>query len=175
MQENENPFQLEVVSIRLVKEAPLFSATPMTSPCAAVEAVGNELREMDREVIWVINMTTKGVPINGSIVSMGILNAACFTPREMLKSSILSNADGIIMLHNHPSGDLSPSNEDVEVTKRLKLACECIGIRLLDHIIVGANNSEYYSFLEHGLLHEQKQMEFICEEAKHSKEVGRCR
>lgn len=151
LEEKEQPFQLDRVSIRLVKDAPLYSDKPLTNPWLVAEALGKELCEMDREVMCVINMKTNSVPINCSIVSMGSLNASIVTPREVFKSSILSNAASIILLHNHPSGSLEPSKADLELTARLKVAGDYIGIEVLDHIIVGGDNSHYFSFAENNI------------------------
>ena len=101
IEEKEQPFQLERVSIRLVKDAPLYSDKPLNTPAQVVEALGKELCEMDREVMYVINMKTNSVPINISLVSMGTINASLVSPRELFKSSILSNAACILILHNH--------------------------------------------------------------------------
>jgi len=80
----------------------------------------------------------------------GTLDRAVVEPREILKRSLLCNAAGIIVYHNHPSGDPTPSREDREFTRRLKAAAEGLGIRLLDHIVVGSGGS--VSFREAGLL-----------------------
>lgn len=175
MQEHEKAFQLEVVSIRLVKEAPLFSTTPIDSPRVATETVGKELCEMDREVVCVINLTSKGMPINCSIVSIGVLDAALCTPREILKSSILSNASGILLVHNHPSGDVTPSKDDIRVTKQLQSACECMGLHFYDHVIVGGNEMRYYSFCEEGQLQKQVAEESITFRQVREKGEQRCR
>ncbi len=149
---NENPFKLDVVSVRLVKDAPMYSDEPLNCPQKVVELLGKELSEMDREVICIINMTTKSVPINCTYASVGVLNSAVTVPRELLKASILSNAAGVIMLHNHPSGDPTPSQEDLKLTARVGVACEYLGIDLLDHIIVGGRTEKYYSFNDNHIL-----------------------
>ena len=102
----KNPFKLEVVSVRLVKDAPLFSDHRITSPQDAVKVVGDFLCEMDREVLCVINLRADGTPINCNIVSMGAVNQTIAEPRELFKASILSNAVQMLMMHNHPSGNL---------------------------------------------------------------------
>mgnify|MGYP005750445937 FL=1 len=81
---------------------------------------------------------------------MGSLNAAVMEPREIFKSSILSNAASIILLHNHPSDDLQPSKEDINLTRRIELAGELLGIPLLDHIILG--RGRYMSLREKGYM-----------------------
>ena len=149
MQEQE-PFKLEVVSVRLVKDAPLFSDHQLTSPKDAVKVVGDFLCEMDREVLCVINLKSDGTPINCNIVSIGAVNQTLAEPRELFKASILSNAAQMLMMHNHPSGDPTPSREDMLITKRILDAGALIGIELLDHIIIG--NNCYVSFREEGML-----------------------
>ena len=114
--EKQEPFQLDVVSIRLVKNAPLFSDRKITGPKDAVSLVGEMLCEMDREVVCVINLKSDGTPINCNFASMGAINQAVAEPRELFKSAILSNAAKMILVHNHPSGRLEPSKEDTIMT-----------------------------------------------------------
>ena len=147
MQEQE-PFKLEVVSVRLVKDAPLFSDHQLTSPKDAVKVVGDFLCEMDREVLCVINLKSDGTPINCNIASIGAVNQTLAEPRELFKASILSNAAQMLMMHNHPSGSLEPSRQDVMMTNRILDLSELIGIRLVDHIIVGNDSNRYFSFSE---------------------------
>lgn len=150
--EKERPFQLDVVSIRMVKDAPFYSDKPLDHPQKVVELLAKEICDIDREVMYVINMNTKAVPINCSLVSIGTLNQSLVTPREILKASILSNAAGILLLHLHPSGDITPSEADMLVTKRMGMACDIMGIDLLDHIIVGTDGISYFSFCENKIL-----------------------
>lgn len=142
----EQMHELKVVSIRLVDEPPLFSKRELTSPKAVFEFMGKELQKYDREFFCVLNLRSNNQVINMNVVSIGTLNTALVHPREVFKSAILSNADGIILLHNHPSGRCYPSREDCCVTKRLLEAGELIGIPVRDHVIVAGN--DYYSFLE---------------------------
>ena len=155
MQEQE-PFKLEVVSVRLVRDAPLFSDRKITTPQDAVKVVGDFLCEMDREVLCVINLRTDGTPINCNIVSMGALNQTIAEPRELFKASILSNAAQMIIVHNHPSGSLEPSKPDTMLTDRMLKLTDLMGITLKDHVIVGGDNSHYFSFHEKGLLEHPK-------------------
>ena len=83
---------------------------------------------------------------------LGVVNEAVAHPREILKTSILSNAANMIIVHNHPSGCLEPSKADTAMTDRMVKICEFIGIPLLDHIIVGGDNSHYFSFKEKKLM-----------------------
>ena len=83
-------------------------------------------------------------------VSTGSLNQCLVVPREIFKTALISSAAAILLVHNHPTGDPAPSREDITVTQRLKEAGELLGVRVLDHIIVG--DGQYYSFAEGGLL-----------------------
>lgn len=144
----KNPFKLDVVSIRLNKDAPLMSGHPVKSPEDAVKLIGKELCEMDREVVCIINLKSDGTPINCTFASMGALDRSVAHPRELLKATILSNASTMIMIHNHPSGNLDPSIEDSILTDRMIKICDLVGVPLVDHIIVGGDNSDYFSFKE---------------------------
>ncbi len=84
------------------------------------------------------------------LVSIGSLNQSIVHPREVFKTACLSNAAALILIHQHPTGDSSPSSEDIAITRRLKEAGEILGIRVLDHVIIGSG--EYLSFVERGLL-----------------------
>lgn len=87
-----------------------------------------------------------------SIVSVGTINASLVSTREVFKTSILSNAASIIAIHNHPSGNITPSKQDRLITEKLYQAGQLMDIELLDHIIVGGTTSEILSFQEENLL-----------------------
>lgn len=142
--------KLKVVSIRLVDEPPLYSRKNMKNPFEVIEVMQEELSKYDRELFCILNLKAKGQVINLNVVSMGSLQRAIVHPREVFKSAILSNASSIL-LHNHPSGDCQPSEEDIVVTKRLIYAGELLGIEVLDHIVIG-EQKEYFSFRENDML-----------------------
>lgn len=154
--DKENPFTLDVVRVKLVKDAPLFSELPLRTPYEAVGAIGEILCDMDREVVCVVNLQSDLKPINVTFASIGSLNEAMVHPREMLKASILSNAAGVMLIHSHPSGNLLPSRQDTMITDRMNMVCELIGISLIDHVIVGGDNREFFSFKEKGLMDNPK-------------------
>lgn len=147
---------LENVSIRLVREMPLYSKSPINEPEDAVKLVGDCICEYDRELLCVVNLSANGMPINFNIASMGSLNKTIAEPSQIFKSALLSNANNILVMHNHPSGDLHPSKEDIMFTDRLIKAGDLMGIPLVDSIIVGGDNMKYYSFREHDILDYQK-------------------
>ena len=144
--------ELEVVNIRLVKEPSLYSEQTLDSPQAVVELMAKELSQYDREVFCILNMKNNGQVINMNLVSVGTINASLVIPREVFKSSILANASAIIGLHNHPSGNVKPSKEDMIVTRKLQKCGQLLGIELLDHIIVGGTNGKMLSFREEKML-----------------------
>lgn len=144
--------KLEQVSVRLVKGHPLLSEKQIHNPKDAIDLIGEELCQMDREVLCVLNLHTDGRPINFSIVSIGTVNQSLAEPREIFKTSILSNAASMILIHNHPSGTLEPSKSDSITTDRMIRLCNLMGIEMLDHIIVGGDNSKYFSFREKEIL-----------------------
>ena len=102
----------------------------------AYELVKHELVSSDREMILSIMLTVKNELIGVETVSIGSVTASTTTPRDVFKSAILANAVSIILCHNHPSGDLTPSGEDIKITKQLIEAGELLGINVLDHLIV---------------------------------------
>lgn len=143
---------VNVVNVRLVKESSLYSPEPIKTADDVINMVAKELATYDREVFAILNLKTNGQIINLNICSIGTLNATMVSPREVFKSCILSNAASFIALHNHPSGSVKPSREDKETTKRLKECGDLLDIRMLDHIIIGGETGERYSFNEHGLI-----------------------
>lgn len=147
-----NDEKIEVVNIRMVKEPSIYSSEKIRSPEDVLKVIANELATYDREVFAVLNLKTNGQPINLNICSMGTLDASVVSPREVFKSCILSNSASFVAVHNHPSGSLSPSQEDKDVTSRLLACSELLGVKMLDHIIVAGETGDIYSFKSEGLL-----------------------
>jgi DNA repair protein RadC len=102
----------------------------------AYELVKDELAGSDREMLLSVMLTVKNDLIGVETVSIGSITASTTTPRDVFKSAILANAVAIIVCHNHPSGDLVPSDADIKITKQLIAAGELLGIKVLDHLIV---------------------------------------
>lgn len=107
------------------------------------------LQDESKEHMFALHLDSKNHAVCVELISVGSLSASVVHPREVFKSVLLSSAAALILVHNHPSGDPTPSREDNDITKRLKDASELLGIRLLDHIIVGRT---YYSFADQCVL-----------------------
>ena len=115
-----------------------------------VALLKDELLRSDREKLLSVLLNTKNMVIGIEVVSIGSLSTSVAHPRETLKSAVLASASAIILAHCHPSGDPAPSREDREMTERMSKACEILGIKLLDHIIIAEYGN--YSFRNSGLL-----------------------
>lgn len=140
-------YQMDQVSIRMVRDPPLISEKPITGPESAVEIISEFLCDFDREVVVIVNLRNDGKPINMNVMSMGTINASIMVPREALKASILSNASNVLLAHNHPSGNLVPSQDDIKVTDMMIRAYDLLGMSVLDHIIVGPDK-QFFSMRE---------------------------
>ena len=105
-----------------------------------------KMSSLDREQFMILHLDTKNKIIKDEIVSVGTLNASLIHPREIFKSAIKESAYAVILVHNHPSGDPEPSEEDKQITERLFEAGDLLGIKVLDHVIVGKEN--WYGFRE---------------------------
>ena len=137
------------------KGSNLYESKEITSPGIASEILYKYLKGTDRENFVILLLDTKNHAIGINTVSIGSLSASVVTPREVFKTAILSNAAAIILGHNHPSGETSPSQEDIAVTKRLVKAGNVMDIKVQDHIIIGDTSSNfcpYTSFKVIGLL-----------------------
>jgi DNA repair protein RadC len=131
------------------ENAPEYLTTKrFTSPGQIYEAFC-ELRQETREHFITLHLDCKNRIICFDRVSVGSLNQSIVHPREVFKAAALSSAASILLMHNHPTADPTPSREDIAITRRLKEAGELLGILVLDHIIIGDG---YYSFAEHGAL-----------------------
>lgn len=122
----------------------------VTSPSIAANYVLSEMSVLEQEHFRIMTLNTKKEINFIREISKGTINMTIVHAREVFRAAISDNAHSIILLHNHPTGDPSPSKEDIGLTKNLIEASKIIGIDILDHIIIGDNR--YFSFLEEGLL-----------------------
>jgi len=113
-----------------------------------IETQGNP----DREQFCIVLLNSKNQVIGINIVSTGDLASAPVHPREVLKPAILANAASMILCHNHPSGDISPSKEDISVTKRIVKSAKVMCVAVHEHLIISMYDDSYYSFADNGLI-----------------------
>ena len=141
-------YKLKGIEVRLkVKEGTsLYSTEPITSQEDAVRVMAEAMAELDREYVCVVNLDNRCRPINYNVVSIGTINQCPVAVSNIFKSAILSNAGSIIMLHSHPSGDVTPSKEDFLITKGLVEAGKIMNIPVVDHIIIGGGTGKRFSF-----------------------------
>ena len=153
MKQTDNQFsfddyQLKQVDVRLkLMDGPsYYSKTPILNASDAVDVMRDVLKELDREWVCVVNLDNHLKPVNFNVVSIGSINLSLAPVQNILKSGLLSNCNRLILLHNHPSGELTPSDEDNQLTKRVTEAAKLLEMEVLDHVIVGGQTGEIYSF-----------------------------
>lgn len=137
---------------QVVKEVDLINAEIISSPDDCADIARSYIGDEDREVFLVLCLNTKNCVVAIHRCHVGSINASIVHPREVFKSAILNNAASIIVAHNHPSFDPSPSQEDIHVTRRLVDAGKLLGIEVLDHVIIGGGLRPYVSLKEKGYL-----------------------
>jgi hypothetical protein len=143
------PLRQVQVRLKVMEGEPLYSASPVNSPQKAAALVTKMLGEMDREYVCLASLDSRAVPLSYHIVTIGGLDICPAPVPNIFKAAILENAASIILFHNHPSGDPSPSIEDRILTEKVAEAGNLMGIPVLDHVIVGSGTGDLYSFREH--------------------------
>jgi len=133
-----------------IKEELTAYLTQEIKSSARVFELFSFMKDECKEHFLALHLNAKNCLICLDHISCGSLSASVVHPREVFKSTLLSSAAGLILLHNHPSGDPTPSREDIELTHRLKEGAELLGLRLLDHVIIGEDR--HYSLADHGIL-----------------------
>lgn len=131
------------------------TAVQLDSPERVYHFLGAEMRALRQESLRVVLLNTRGRLIKVVEVTKGSLNESLAPPREILRETLIHSAYSFILVHNHPSGDPSPSKADREVTRRISRASAELGVEFLDHIIIGAPSDDtepYFSFREMGMM-----------------------
>jgi DNA repair protein RadC len=145
-------------SLRLVKEkaaeydAPKYVKTSEDIVRVCREVMG--LHEQAEENLVCFDLNTKNAIVAIRVVSIGTINSSLVHPREVFKGALMSNANSVIIAHNHPSGEVEPSAADHIVTRQIWKAGELLQVQLLDHVVIGHDG--YYSYLDSGVLNEYK-------------------
>ena len=149
------PEHLPIYGVKLVRTGTIAIGEQqrprMNGPAEVAALLWRYFRDADREHFAALLLDTKNQLIGVTTISVGDLSSALVHPREVFKAAILANAASILLAHNHPSGDPTPSPEDVAVSRRLHEAGEILGIALLDHVVIG-DGARFVSLKEKGYL-----------------------
>ena len=135
---------------RRISKSNLQNKLVFNSPRSIVKHYMEDLRHKEVEEFVMLALNNKSVLLDEFVISKGTVNSSIASPREIFIQALRVKAVNIIIMHNHPSGDPTPSRNDILTTNSIKSAGDIIGINVIDHIIIGDNM--YYSFNEHGLL-----------------------
>ncbi|MCR4689981.1 MAG: DNA repair protein RadC [Lachnospiraceae bacterium] len=122
----------------------------LNSPAAVADAYMERMRHLEQEVCITVYLDSADHRIEDRVLSKGSMNATVICAKEIFRQALLLNAASVILLHNHPSGNPAPSEDDIKTTKKLILAAEFMDVQLLDHIIIG--DGRYYSLRKEGML-----------------------
>lgn len=141
------------VRVSLVRESTAIPAGSVCDTAARSAALARAFvpEGEEREHFIALYLDARSALKGVSVVSIGTLSASLVHPREVFRPAIVAGAAAVVVCHNHPSGDCTPSAEDKDATRRLKLAGDLLGVPLLDHVILGSGES-FFSFREHGLV-----------------------
>ena len=135
--------------VRRSSAAKLPTLPRVQHPSALFDWLKQEIGTSLQEKFLVVFLASDQRVLSYKILFVGTINASMVFPREIFKEALLLNSPNIILVHNHPSGNLSPSQEDISLTKRIKEAGQLMGVKVLDHIIV--TQSDYFSFVQEGI------------------------
>ena len=144
--ETKNLYMVRIKTVR-EKKVP-YCGESLTSAEKACDIVRPIIGDSDKEVVITMCLDAKLRPLTIERTAIGTTDQCMVLPKEILKTAILSDARGIMIFHNHPSGNIEPSRQDRLMTKGLYLLCGLMGFELVDHIILG--EEDYYSFKENG-------------------------
>ena len=147
----KNMYKTTNISVMTIREA---SGEKMNGPAAAAALV-SDIADCAQEQFIVLTLNTKNRLIDRHLVSLGTVNSSLVAPREVFRPAIMDAASSVILVHNHPSGDSSPSSQDIQITKKLIEAGHILGISIMDHLIIGrptAASEGWLSLRETGLV-----------------------
>lgn len=142
--------KVRIVHLQMVKDREIvYGDRRMENPQEAAELMKDFLGDVDRECLAVCGTDAKMKPVYIQVAAIGSVTSCPVSMPDIFKAALLSNAVNIFLFHNHLSGDVQPSRDDLLITERVKKSGELLGIRLLDHIILG-DNGAFYSLRENG-------------------------
>jgi len=137
-----------LIQLPLVKES---AGNKITTP-EDIYATCGDLADLAQESFHVLTMDAKNHLISRNMITLGLVSASLVHPREVFRQSIIDGASGIVLIHNHPTGDPTPSAEDIRVTQQLCKAGKILDINILDHVIIGRGKTPFCSLRESGIV-----------------------
>ena len=142
-----------IVNVRLVNEGRIGGEEKVVMPMQAVKLIGHEISDLARKAVYVINLDIRGRVLSIHLAGLGMTTGTYISGKEIFLPALLANAASIIIVHNHPGQDPTPSQTDKELTLMMSDIGEMLGIRVDDHIIIsGGDSDNYYSFTNERLL-----------------------
>lgn len=147
----ENGRYVSIIRTEMIREGNAPYDGQLTDVKAAARFAGQFFQNATRESLVVVSLDAKGSPIAAEVVSVGLLSSCPVGIPEVFRHAILACAEAILCFHNHPASSMLPTREDLQATKRLKEAGDLLGIRLLDHLIIGRDGS-FLSLAKEGYL-----------------------
>lgn len=154
-----SPYKVRVMLVK-DKARKKRASLQIKSPGDVYVLLEKDIKQLDRESAHAIYLDSRNKVLGTEMISLGTLNANLIHPRELFKGAILISAASIILVHNHPSGEAVPSEDDIEITKRVVKAGKILGIDVLDHVVIGNGTGEYLSLKEYS----QKKKENLFDE-----------
>lgn len=152
---NEPKKRVDIVSLQMVKEdTTLYAGRRCNSPDAMYRLFAPFIETKDREYLVMAGLNQKMEPTIIQTIHIGTINQSLAFPRDILKAALLSNSVSICIAHNHPSGDVTASLADIQLTKQLEKACKFLQIKLQDHLIIGSTGN-YLSLRAEGHINDQ--------------------
>ena len=147
-------YRLKLATWTVVREPGAPSPRTLSSPAEVAELARDLLRDHDddKEHFWAIFVNAQNRYLLHTLVSTGTQSATLVHPREVLGPALREGASAVILVHNHPSGDPTPSREDLRLTRQLADAATLLDLRLHDHVIIGNGNGAWVSLAERGLI-----------------------
>ena len=148
----EKRYQVKLLRLTVVRDASAPDPRILSTPAAVVDLMRDLMPDDDREHLWALYLNAQNHLLEVYPVSTGTLTASLVHPREVFKPAILRAAASVIVVHTHPSGDPTPSKEDLQLTRQLAKAAELLDLRLHDHVIIGNGTGRWVSLAQQGLL-----------------------
>ena len=131
------------------------------SPDAAVKAIQELIKDLDREMVVTLHLSNNCRVISAEVSAIGVMDEACLSPAEVLRTALLTGCRSIILLHAHPSGNAKASDEDIQMTKKIAMAADLLSIKFLDHIVIGGEKWVSIKDLEPKIFERRDTVELI--------------